>query len=39
MAGGENDVPILFSKSQAENEAECFFRTALTRAIWLASPL
>jgi hypothetical protein len=35
MAGGESNVPILFSKSQAENEAEGFFCTALTVAIEL----
>jgi hypothetical protein len=30
MAGDGNNVPILFSKSQAENDPECFFCTALT---------
>jgi hypothetical protein len=35
MAGGGNNVPILFSKSQAKKEAECFFCTALTVAVGL----
>ena len=36
MAGDGNNVPILFSKSQAENDPEFFFCTALTVDIGLA---
>jgi CheY-like chemotaxis protein len=32
MAGGRSDVPILFSKSQAKNNPECFFLHRANRA-------
>jgi len=37
MAGGRCNVPILFSKSQAENEAECFFSRRVEQG-YLALP-